>query len=689
MYSKSLFSAFLILVAHFIGFSQTPTNAIVFSDDFTDDSNLPIWGYYTTGGGSRSIVTETGSRRLLLQNNIGGIDKVTIAYQEINLVPLRGSIITISGDVQAEGVSEPVNSYNGLKFQLEITKTNGSKSYPEIGLSRPIFSWLRKGMTVYIPTDATVGRLNLGLAESTGKVWFDNIQIKVKRSVLDYPAGRPGPPPQYNPFLRGVMMSNSFNINTTPSDIATLQTWKANTVRWQLGLFNPDLRLTDANYDALLGAELVKLDAAIPYFKQACIRVILDLHSLSQGCLTTAAGQQKIETVWQSLATKYKNEPTIWAYDLANEPVEDGTWKEDVLLWEDLMEKVAKSVRLIDNNKPIIIESLWGLPDRFTSLKPLSFTIPNIIYSPHFYEPLNFTAQGIAALGFGGVVLSYPSTINGVVWDKNQLITALQPVKSFQDKYQVPILVGEFSAIRWAPNNSAYNYIKDAIDIFESYQWHWIYHAFREYEGWSVEMTTDRNNINPSPTQTNREKLLRDYFINNACVPVPVELTKFSAKATDKTNLLTWQTASERNSEWFEVQRSTEGNLWETKDRLKAAGNSASLKNYVWEDNHPLPISLYRLHQIDKNGENTYSKVVSIERNDHKTIKIYPNPITNGKLFIDTEGVIEGEVLDIFGRSVKVFTTKTIDFEPLNRGVYFIKIKVNNLVEVYKIRYLD
>lgn len=237
MYSKFLLFTLSILSTACVSFSQTPTNTIVFSDDFTTGFNPAIWGYYTTGSGTQSIVTETGSQRLLLQNNTGGIDKVTIAYKDINLVPLRGSIITISGDAKGENVSEPINSYNGLKFQLAISKSDNTTSYPEIALGRPTFDWIRKGITVYIPMNATTGRLNLGLAESTGKVWFDNIQIKVKRSVLDYPAARTGTPPQYNPFLRGVMMSNAFD-NTAIGNITTLKNWKANTVRWQLGLSN-------------------------------------------------------------------------------------------------------------------------------------------------------------------------------------------------------------------------------------------------------------------------------------------------------------------------------------------------------------------------------------------------------------------------------------------------------------------
>ena len=47
------------------------------------------------------------------------------------------------------------------------------------------------------------------------------------------------------------------------------------------------------------------------------------------------------------------------------------------------------------------------------------------------------------------------------------------------------MFVGEFSAIAWAPN--AEGYIRDCISIFEELGWDWTYHAFREFDGWSVE----------------------------------------------------------------------------------------------------------------------------------------------------------------------------------------------------------
>lgn len=123
-----------------------------------------------------------------------------------------------------------------------------------------------------------------------------------------------------------------------------------------------------------------------------------------------------------------------------------------------------------------------------------------------------FTHQGV---GDRPIAYTYPGEVSGKHWDKAELLKSLQPVIDFQKKYNVHIYVGEFSAIRWAPDNSAYRYLKDCVDIFEELDWDWTYHAFREWSGWSLEYTTDPKNGNPSETRTDREQLFRDWFAKN------------------------------------------------------------------------------------------------------------------------------------------------------------------------------
>src|SRR6185369_15159946 len=108
------------------------------------------------------------------------------------------------------------------------------------------------------------------------------------------------------------------------------------------------------------------------------------------------------------------------------------------------------------------------------------------------------TSQGVES---NTSSLKYPGIVDKMMWDKSQIRKDLQPVVDFQRRYGVRILVGEFSAVRWAAAGSAYNYLKDLTEIFEKNGWDWTYHSFRYYHGWSVEHSEDKNNTNPATKQ--------------------------------------------------------------------------------------------------------------------------------------------------------------------------------------------
>lgn len=138
--------------------------------------------------------------------------------------------------------------------------------------------------------------------------------------------------------------------------------------------------------------------------------------------------------------------------------------------------------------------------------------VSGVVYSAHMYLPHQFTHQGVHDNTTG---LVYPGTIAGQRWDKDRLRKALKPVMDFQRENNVAIYIGEFSAIRWAPDESAYRYLRDCIEVFEENGWDWAYHAFREWDGWSVEHGPDRTDHKKSPAGTSREALLKEWFGKN------------------------------------------------------------------------------------------------------------------------------------------------------------------------------
>ena len=181
------------------------------------------------------------------------------------------------------------------------------------------------------------------------------------------------------------------------------------------------------------------------------------------------------------------------------------------MTWRELAITTVQRVRAIDPEHAIIIEAApAGGASTISSFEPLPFD--KIVYSFHMYDPGEFTHQNI---NDDFLPISYPGMINGRMWDKERLRQAMQSAVDWQRDYNVHIYVGEFSAIRWAPGNSTYAYLRDVIDIFEENGWDWAYHAYREFQGWSVEHIGDKKNPQRSPIPTNRQQLLMDWFKKN------------------------------------------------------------------------------------------------------------------------------------------------------------------------------
>ncbi|RUA27979.1 MAG: hypothetical protein DSY76_04830, partial [Bacteroidetes bacterium] len=89
--------------------------------------------------------------------------------------------------------------------------------------------------------------------------------------------------------------------------------------------------------------------------------------------------------------------------------------------------------------------------------------------------------------------------------------------------------------------------------------------------------------------------------------PLPVELLSFTAKTKANAVNLQWQTATETNSQYFEVQCSADGENWISLDEIAAAGNSNELIDYQYIDQNPINgDNYYRLLQMDYNGDFEY-----------------------------------------------------------------------------------
>ena len=137
---------------------------------------------------------------------------------------------------------------------------------------------------------------------------------------------------------------------------------------------------------------------------------------------------------------------------------------------------------------------------------------------------------------------------------------------------------------------------------------------------------------------------------------LPIELTRFEAQKGDNFTTLNWETATETNNRAFLIERSGDGQDWETLEQVAGAGNSYEPKKYTWTDRQPLDgTSYYRLRQFDFDGNSTYSTVQKVERKSAVVFTVFPNPTvlsTTIKTYSATEGDALVDLIDGTGKWV-------------------------------------
>ena len=120
---------------------------------------------------------------------------------------------------------------------------------------------------------------------------------------------------------------------------------------------------------------------------------------------------------------------------------------------------------------------------------------------------------------------------------------------------------------------------------------------------------------------------------NPGAGPLPVSYYAFSASRQGNGRVvLEWATAAEQQNAYFEVQRSTDAQVFEAIGRVASqGGNSIRRQAYGFTDAAaPAGLTLYyRLQQFDTDGTTSLSRVMAVAAGWQQALGVYPNPATD------------------------------------------------------------
>ncbi len=251
-------------------------------------------------------------------------------------------------------------------------------------------------------------------------------------------------------------------------DFERMRSWGFNVVRLPIAwsYVEPEEGYYDDSY-------LATVDTVISWCRENGLYVILDMHQwnwapkfdgnglpdwaveqyTSQdqakfGFFTDAATQGKFFDMWRYVADRFKDESTIFAYDIFNEPnVDYGLMSEGAFLEKLLTfyQGAADHIREVDSRHAVMIEPPWGSTVANGSI----IYDPNLVFSAHLYT--EGTWDGIT--GYDG---------NSTTLEEDFLVSY-----DFSAAWNVPLVIGEFGVGSAA--TKAHEWARDYMSIFDKY----------------------------------------------------------------------------------------------------------------------------------------------------------------------------------------------------------------------------
>jgi hypothetical protein len=100
-------------------------------------------------------------------------------------------------------------------------------------------------------------------------------------------------------------------------------------------------------------------------------------------------------------------------------------------------------------------------------------------------------------------------------------------------------------------------------------------------------------------------------------VPLPVELISFTGKNQGDQNIISWNTLSEKNNDYFILQYSQDGVNWKSVGEIDGAGTTSEKQHYSFvHRDFKIDINYYRLVQVDFDGSESKHDIISIDNTD-------------------------------------------------------------------------
>lgn len=172
-----------------------------------------------------------------------------------------------------------------------------------------------------------------------------------------------------------------------------------------------------------------------------------------------------------------------------------------------------------------------------------------------------------------------------------------------------------------------------------------------------------------------------------ASVTLPLNWISFTAKPNAGQVLLTWRTASEKNTASFEIQRSQNGTAFNMIGQTEVSSAAAAEHTYQFTDTRPLSgDAFYRIRQTDLDGRASYSPVIRIADVSKSDFRVWADPANGSIHAVIPEDRAGTTVLNLFNTAGgRLFSkqldaaSNIVDAAAIGHGTFIVQILQNGM----------
>ncbi|AVT28972.1 glycoside hydrolase family 5 [Plantactinospora sp. BC1] len=220
------------------------------------------------------------------------------------------------------------------------------------------------------------------------------------------------------------------------------------------------------------------LDRVVRLCADAGLHVILDLHAVPgyqnqnwhsdnpthwAHFWTHRHFQDRVVHLWQAIADRYRDEPTVAGYNPVNEPADASG---EVI--GPFYDRLVRAVREVDDRHVLFLDGNRYSTDFSTFTEPY----PNTVYTAHDYA-----LPGIAAGS------EYPGTTRGEYFDRAAVERTFLRRTEFMRRTGTPIWIGEFGPVYTGEperDASRLRLLADQLDIYRQHGASWALWTYKD-----------------------------------------------------------------------------------------------------------------------------------------------------------------------------------------------------------------